>query len=282
VADLCHRIESTLIEDNQRPSAEQRAQLEALWANVGKHLAIVTGEHRDRLVEIEEADYQALLAAAQSLPVYEPIAAMLIAARLEPAGKRLGTLAEQAQGIARRLNKQPLSVEVKGHDVRLDARSWAPFWSSFVHLLRNAVDHGLEAPDVRKAAGKQQPAQLSLSTTVQGDELVVEIADDGRGIDWDRVAEVAASKGIPHGTRQELVEAIFYDGVSTSARVSEFSGRGVGMGAVRSACMARGGTIAVHSEPGKGTRVSFRFPLAAAAAAATSTTQPQLETQNAA
>jgi two-component system chemotaxis sensor kinase CheA len=260
VADLCHRLESTLIEDAQRPDAAQRAQLQALWSQVDAHLGIVLGDHRSDRLEIDQADFEKLMQAAQALPVHAPIASMLESLRLEPAGKRLQSLADQAQGIARRLDKLPLQVDVEGQGVRLDASTWAPFWGSFVHLLRNAVDHGLESREARVAAGKDQTARLRLSTRMVGEDLLVEIADDGRGIDWQRVAQVAASKGVAHGTRAELVEAIFCDGVSTSTQVTELSGRGVGMGAVRSACEARGGTIAVHSEPGAGTRISFRFP----------------------
>ena len=225
---------------------------------------MVIGDRQNDSVELEQADYQALMQLAQSQPAYAPLARMLAKLRLEPAAKRLATLAEQAQGIAQRLKKQPLVVEVQGHDVRFDAASWAPFWGSFVHVLRNAIDHGLESSEARQAAGKDRTARLRLSTAVQGDELVVEMADDGRGIDWDRIALIAAQKGVPHGSREELIEAIFYDGITTSSQVNDLSGRGVGMGAVRAACEARGGTVTVHSEPGAGTRVCFRFPSAAA------------------
>ncbi len=86
------------------------------------------------------------------------------------------------------------------------------------------------------------------------------MSDDGRGIDWKTLAHKASEKGLPHGTEPELIEALFQDGITTTAQVNEYSGRGIGMGAVRAACQARGGSIKISSQPGQGTRVEFRFP----------------------
>jgi two-component system chemotaxis sensor kinase CheA len=260
ISDLCHRMESDLVEEGSRPSATARAELALSWDHVKHNLdAVLGGRARDR-IEIDEADYETALRAVRGDVDRGQIAEMIASWRLEPTAKRLARVAEQAHAIARRLNKQPLTVDLADHGLRLEAASWAGFWSSFVHLLRNAIDHGLETSDARAAAGKPRAGRLSISTRLAGSEFLVEIADDGRGIDWARVAQVADRKGVPHATPEELVEAVFCDGISTSAYVNEFSGRGVGMGAVRAACQALGGSVTVASTAGHGTRVSFRFP----------------------
>jgi two-component system chemotaxis sensor kinase CheA len=261
VSELCHHMETALVEEGTRPSAAARAELLLGWGHVERNLEAVLGERGHDRIEIDEADYEAVLQAVRGDTERAQIAEAIASWRLEPTAKRLARVAEQAEAIARRMNKGPVTVEIADHGLRLESGSWAGFWSSFVHLLRNAVDHGLERADARTVAGKPAAGRLSITTKVAGADFLVEIADDGRGIDWARVANVAQGKGIPHATPEELVEAVFCDGISTSTYVNEFSGRGVGMGAVRAACQARGGTVTVHSTQGLGTRVSFRFPL---------------------
>jgi two-component system chemotaxis sensor kinase CheA len=149
--------------------------------------------------------------------------------------------------------------------VRLDHDRWAPFWGAFVHVVRNAVDHGLEDPETRAAIGKAIP-RIGLRTyeIVEGaaGQLILEISDDGRGIRWEAVAAKAAKVGLPHATRDDLAAALFAEGLSTRDAVTETSGRGVGLGAVREACAALGGRIEVESTSGVGTTFRFRFPLA--------------------
>jgi two-component system chemotaxis sensor kinase CheA len=128
------------------------------------------------------------------------------------------------------------------------------------HLIRNAVDHGVESRDERVAAAKPSAARLRLATRVERGMLAIEVSDDGRGIAWDKVATKAKLAKLPHATRRELVAAICADGFSTADTVTEISGRGVGMAAVKEACDALGGLIEINSEPGKGTAVRCLFP----------------------
>jgi two-component system chemotaxis sensor kinase CheA len=102
--------------------------------------------------------------------------------------------------------------------------------------------------------------------TRDGDALVVEIADDGRGIDWSRVRDKATAAGLPANNQSDLVEAVFADGVSTAQETTELSGRGVGLAAVRAACKSLGGAAELDSTPGQGTRFRFRVPVTKAAA----------------
>src|SRR4029077_15206701 len=105
----------------------------------------------------------------------------------EPAERRLMRVGEQARAVASRLGKGAINVEIEHNDVRLAPESWAQFWSSFTHAVRNAIDHGIESSEERLARGKPPQGRLRLSTQMRGSELTVEISDDGRGVDWERV-----------------------------------------------------------------------------------------------
>jgi two-component system chemotaxis sensor kinase CheA len=152
-------------------------------------------------------------------------------------------------------------VEVSaGKDVRFEAERWAPFWSAFIHVLRNALDHGVESPDQRLAAGKPAHGTLRLSMLIDGEHLTIDLSDDGRGVDWARVRAKAMDRGLPHASEQELINALFSDGLSTAETVSDVSGRGVGLSAVQQAAQHLKGSIQVLSTLGVGTTFRFRFP----------------------
>jgi two-component system chemotaxis sensor kinase CheA len=131
-----------------------------------------------------------------------------------------------------------------------------------VHAVRNAVDHGIETPEERSAAGKSMPANIYLRARVENADLVIELQDDGRGINWNKLAERAKQRGLPHHTQNELLEVLFMDGVSTRDEVSDLSGRGIGMGALRASCLALHGSVEVESQPGKGTLLRCRWDIA--------------------
>jgi two-component system chemotaxis sensor kinase CheA len=147
--------------------------------------------------------------------------------------------------------------------LRVPAAPWAPFWSIFSHVLNNAVDHGLESDEQRRSSGKPVPGSIELSIGTTGSEIIVEVRDDGGGIDWERVREQAAARKMPHQTRADLERALFTDTFTTRDRVSQVSGRGVGLTAVQHVVNAMGGRIELESERGVGTIWRFRFPEAA-------------------
>jgi two-component system chemotaxis sensor kinase CheA len=182
--------------------------------------------------------------------------------KLEPSHRRMDHFAEQARRIAARLDKS-VDVKVDGGGLRIDPQHWGPFWSAFIHAVRNAVDHGLEATELRVGAGKPERGHLSLRTFMRAGRFIVEIADDGPGIDWPRVARKASELGLPAGNPEELRSALFHDGVSTAAQVTDISGRGIGMGAVRAATESLGGQIEIETRPGGGTSLRMVFPAAA-------------------
>jgi two-component system chemotaxis sensor kinase CheA len=149
---------------------------------------------------------------------------------------------------------------IQAGPLRVQAAHWAGFFAAFPHLLENAVDHGIETPDERMATGKGQGPGMSLSAFLWKEQFVIEVADDGRGIDWERVEKRARALGRPTGTPDDLIESLFAGGLSTREQVSEFSGRGVGLAAVRDECRKLGGVVKLTSESGRGTIMQFRFP----------------------
>ena len=175
---------------------------------------------------------------------------------LDPVKPRMESLAKQARRLAQNLGHDHIDVVVEDCDLRVSGARWRGVWSSLVHVIRNAVDHGVDAPEAREAAHKPPRMTLSLRAYEESDTVVVEVRDDGRGIDREALRRRAEAKGIT-GDDNTL---LFTDGISSRDEVSQVSGRGVGMSAVRAACEELGGRVEVHSAPGAGTLVRVAIP----------------------
>ncbi|HBP18929.1 MAG TPA: hypothetical protein DEA08_14225 [Planctomycetes bacterium] len=260
VAERCHELESQLDERGQRPSELQREDLGARWERLEESLSALLGDRDRELIEIEGDHFQRLLEAALGTASRAELANMIASLKLEPTSSRLRRVAEQARRIAKRIGQGEIGIEIDDQDLRLEPSRWSAFWSAFIHVVRNAVDHGLEPPELRAAAGKEGAGCLRLTTAVVDGEFQIAVSDDGRGIDWEAVAEKARGLGLPAETHEELVDALFAEGLSTAQRITETSGRGVGMAAVMEAVEAQGGRVEVESEAGQGTTFRFRFP----------------------
>ncbi|HEX9619262.1 MAG TPA: ATP-binding protein, partial [Polyangiaceae bacterium] len=267
VANLCHRMEAELAEEGQPPTAAQRNELSERWKALRVKVDTLLGENARRKIEVDDAECEQILDAISSGSPRPVIAKLISDWRLEPTSRRLRRIAEQARGIASRLEKGPIAVDFDAGDLRLDPELWTPFWSAFVHVVRNAIDHGIETADERRAADKPPEGVLGLTTRMESGQFVIEIRDDGRGVDWQAIKERAEERGLRAETEADLVEALFSDGISTRKIMSEYSGRGIGMGAVRAACAELGGAVSIHSTAGAGTRVEFTFPRTAMSAA---------------
>jgi signal transduction histidine kinase len=267
LASVIHDLETAVAEEDRLTNDLERATLVGLWRDLSRRMQNWLGDQERNFVEVEDAEYQAVLAALFAGGSAADIAPRVQAWSLEPAARRLVRLAEQAQAVAVRLERSPVSVDVVSNGVRLDPVVFNAFWSSLVHVTRNAIDHGIEPAEAREAAGKPTSGQLRFCSEFDGSTVTVTVDDDGRGIDWDRVAAKAQSAGLPHDTRSDLVAALFTDGLSTRDEVSELSGRGVGMSAVKAAVDELGGAIEVESRPNRGTRFVFSFALSSPALA---------------
>jgi two-component system chemotaxis sensor kinase CheA len=157
------------------------------------------------------------------------------------------------------------ALRIEGEDVEVDTAVIEHIRDPLVHMVRNAIDHGIEAPAVRAAAGKPEQGTLVLRAFHEAGSMVIQVEDDGKGLDRGRIAAKAAALGMAADaarmTDEEVARAIFEPGFSTSEKVTDISGRGVGMDVVRRNVEALRGSVAVSSAPGKGTLVTIKVPL---------------------
>jgi two-component system chemotaxis sensor kinase CheA len=182
--------------------------------------------------------------------------------RMVPVATITEPMARAVRDLARGLGKL-VHWEVQGGDTELDRGVLQQLADPLMHLVRNAVDHGVESPAERRAAGKPEQATLVLAATQVGSEVVLSIRDDGRGIDVARVREQAYLQGtdVSELGDHDSLHLILRSGLSTAAEVSELSGRGVGLDAVRAGVDAVRGRIEVHSDPGRGTEFRLAVPI---------------------
>lgn len=165
--------------------------------------------------------------------------------------------------LTRKLGKQA-DIHLIGESTELDKGLVEKIVDPLTHLVRNAVDHGLEPPAERRAAGKPAAGQITLSASHQSGQILIEISDDGAGLNRERILAKAERQGIaisPDAPDGEVWDLIFAPGFSTAETVTDVSGRGVGMDVVRKNIQALGGSVLLSSATGRGTRVSIRLPL---------------------
>jgi two-component system chemotaxis sensor kinase CheA len=253
----CHDLETWIAEENRLPTEEACARLRAHWDALVGRVDRLLGKRRG-LLEIDRDDYDALEQSARRGAGADVLLTKIQALKLEPTERRLQRFAEQARRVALRLEKD-VDVKVDSASARVDPQVWRGFWSSFIHVVRNAVDHGVELADERTANGKPPRGTIWLRTYVRDDEFLVEVADDGPGVDWSRIVERAKELGFDAATEAERRNALFRDGVSTATRLTDISGRGIGMGAAKEATEALGGRIEIETELHRGTTVRMIF-----------------------
>jgi two-component system chemotaxis sensor kinase CheA len=259
LASVCHRLEGQIHDSGVDLSSKERDELAHQWEDFARRFHGLLDETAGLKIEIEDEDYDALLhAVVRGAPRYE-IARRMADWKLERVDKRLQRVGTQARDLGARLGKGEIDVEVDAGCLRLSREALAPFWAAFMHVVRNAVDHGLEEPGERSGQGKSARGRLKLLAKHCGDEVVVEVTDDGRGIDWEAVARHAKNLALPHANLDDLTAALFHDGFSTRTDVNEVSGRGMGLAAVRAECERLGGTVSIVSQRRQGTTFRFAF-----------------------
>ena len=184
--------------------------------------------------------------------------------RMMPIGSLFGRFRRLAHDLAQELGKD-IEFITSGEETELDKTVIERLNEPLIHLIRNAMDHGLETPEGRRAAGKNRQGRLSLTAKHSGAEVQVCIAEDGHGLDRERIQARAEQNGLLQpGTTlpdAQLFQLIFQPGFSTAAVVTKLSGRGVGMDVVKRTIDGLRGTIDVTSTPGAGTQVTLRLPL---------------------
>ncbi|NJK58700.1 MAG: hybrid sensor histidine kinase/response regulator [Pleurocapsa sp. SU_5_0] len=163
--------------------------------------------------------------------------------------------------------QKPVSLEMKGTDILVDKGILEKLHDPLLHLIRNAFDHGVELPELRRQQGKSATGNITIHAAHQGNRTLIEISDDGQGLDLMKIAQRAVDKGwlsmaqLSQIDQEQLLNYIFEPGFSTADQVSELSGRGVGLDVVRSQLEAIKGTVLVDSSPGKGTTFTLSLPL---------------------
>ncbi len=186
--------------------------------------------------------------------------------RMQPVKRLFQKFPRVVRDLARMLGKE-VELVLEGEDAEMDKTVLEKLEEPLIHLIRNAVDHGIEPPEERTRMGKPPKGTVKLSAYYHGDRIFIEVADDGRGIDVDKVKKKALERGLITPDRAEkmtdkdILFLIFHPGFSTAEGVSQVSGRGVGMDVVMNTVSAFRGTIDIETERGKGTKITLSFPL---------------------
>ncbi len=186
--------------------------------------------------------------------------------RMQPVKKVFGRFPRLIRDLSRNLKKE-ISLELRGEETDLDKNLVEALADPLIHLVRNAVDHGIEAPDVRAAAGKPREGHVLLSAEQEGDHILLIIQDDGAGMDAEKLRQLAIDRGMMDAeaarrlTEQECFNLIFAAGFSTKTEISDVSGRGVGMDVVKTKITQLNGTLSIDSVIGQGSRIAIQVPL---------------------
>ena len=186
--------------------------------------------------------------------------------RMQPVKKVFGRFPRLIRDLSRNLKKE-IRLELRGEDTDLDKNLVEALADPLIHLVRNAVDHGIESPDVREAAGKPREGHVLLSAEQEGDHILLVIQDDGAGMDAEKLRNLAIERGMMDAeaarrlTEQECFNLIFAAGFSTKKEISDVSGRGVGMDVVKTKITQLNGTLNIDSVIGQGSRIAIQVPL---------------------
>jgi HPt (histidine-containing phosphotransfer) domain-containing protein/two-component sensor histidine kinase len=258
VAQDCHELETALAEGTQANPAERFELIGARFED--RVYAVEEMLGGDSSIELSELDFGELTAGLKSRKSADELLGMVDSWRWLQTSRMLARLSAQARRVVARLEKT-VEVVVEHNELRIAPGPLDEFLPTLVHVVRNALDHGIESGAERQVARKPRLGRLTLRSYLRrNSELVLEIEDDGRGIDYSAIARAAQRVGVPARTSAELQEAMLVEGVTTCEQVSETSGRGVGLGAVARACRKAGGAIEISSEVGRGTTFRFVFP----------------------
>lgn len=254
--------------NKERPAGEtsvrvDTARLDEIMNMVGELVLV-----RNRISRLgENAGDEELSKAVANLDlVTSDLQLSVMKTRMQPIKKVFGRFPRVVRDMARSLQKE-IHLEMIGEETDLDKNLVEALADPLVHLVRNSVDHGIEMPDVRVAAGKHREGTVALTASQEGDHILLVIEDDGGGMDPDKLRQKAVEKGVMDADAaarlddNECFNLIFAPGFSTKDEISDISGRGVGMDVVKTKITQLNGSIQIDSAPGKGTRLSIKVPL---------------------
>ncbi|VAX10851.1 Signal transduction histidine kinase CheA [hydrothermal vent metagenome] len=239
------------------------ARLDDIMNMVGELVLV-----RNRLATLKaEVGEGAVAVAVSNLDVVtSDLQLAVMKTRMQPVKKVFGRFPRVVRDLARNLNKE-IDLEMYGEETDLDKNLVEALADPLVHLVRNAVDHGIEMPDEREAAGKLRKGAIKLTASQEGDHIMLSISDDGKGMDPEVLRAKAVEKGImdedvaARMDNRECFNLIFHPGFSTKTEISDVSGRGVGMDVVKTRIAQMNGNVEINSELGVGSTIAIKLPL---------------------
>ncbi|WP_447747475.1 chemotaxis protein CheA [Pseudomonas nicosulfuronedens] len=239
------------------------ARLDEIMNMVGELVLV-----RNRLVRLgANSGDEAMAKAVSNLDVVTAdLQSAVMKTRMQPIKKVFGRFPRQVRDLARNLKKE-INLELIGEETDLDKNLVEALADPLVHLVRNAVDHGIEGPDEREAAGKSRSGKVVLSAEQEGDHILLSISDDGKGMDPDVLRAKAVEKGLldkdaaDRLSESDCYNLIFAPGFSTKTEISDVSGRGVGMDVVKTKISQLNGIINIYSSKGQGSKIVIKVPL---------------------
>jgi two-component system chemotaxis sensor kinase CheA len=227
-------------------------------------IAIARGRITRLLEDREQFSIQELAAAHGAADALQSeLQELVMKARMVPVGPLFRQYQRTVRDLARELGKT-VELQIEGGDVEVDTSVVEHLRDPLLHMVRNALDHGIELPEQRQKAGKPPVGTIILRASHLSGSISVEVEDDGAGLDRKKIASAAEKHGSPVDpglSDHEVYQLVFESGLSTNGLVSNFSGRGVGMDVVRRNVQALRGNVSISSTPGLGTSVQLRFPL---------------------
>jgi two-component system chemotaxis sensor kinase CheA len=262
-SEACQQLEVEIALNSEAMNEEALRNLRRVFRSTLSRVKRFAPSLGDERLSISISDYSNFVELLEKRLGHERLLAEAMRLPLESGERLLGKLVQHAHQIAQELNK-PVEIEIDDGGLRLVAESTQLLWASLVHGVRNAIEHGIEPEEERIARGKTPVGNLRFVMREQGQHLAVSIIDDGRGIDWETLRQRAYACRLP-SSREDLVEQLFTDGLSTKTQTSSISGRGIGLSAIRATCHALGGTCIVYEGPdGIGTELFCTISMAVA------------------
>ncbi|QFU17667.1 hybrid sensor histidine kinase/response regulator [Microvirga thermotolerans] len=268
---------TTALEEGNEPAA---SKVQTIRVNVDtlEHLMTMVSElvlTRNQLLEIsrrvDDSSYKVPLQRLSH--VTAELQEGVMRTRMQPIGNAWQKLPRVVRDLSAELSKK-IELVMQGADTELDRQVLEVIKDPLTHMVRNSADHGIEAPLERKAAGKPERGTIRLNAYHEGGTITIEIADDGRGLNFSAIRRKAVERGIASEAEVErmsdaqVAKFIFHPGFSTAAAITSVSGRGVGMDVVKTNIELIGGTVDIRSEPGRGTTFTIKIPLTLAIVAA--------------
>ena len=221
---------------------------------------------RNQVLQATAADPNMTLLSRRLDMVTADLRESVMKARMQPVSNIFSKMPRIVRDVSQSLGRR-VRLEMEGQDTELDKSLLEAIKDPLTHAVRNSLDHGIEPPDVREAAGKNPEGKLKLRAAQEGSHVIIEVSDDGAGIAVEKIREKAIERGLITADRasqlpeRELLQLIFLPGFSTAAKVTNVSGRGVGMDVVRTNVEKIGGKVEIDSRAGKGTTLRLRIPL---------------------